>query len=448
MCGIVAQLGGSYHKFADAVDLNRHRGVRTKVYESRWGRLAHARLPIVGVGEENDQPVVADGWAVAFVGEVLDFRDESPGHLEDCDLHTVARGWLERRERCLVGRDGFWSVVALDETTGELHILVDYLAQKAMYYRPDVRGVASEPDACAALGPTTPDEIYFAAVAKWGYCPETCRTPYLEIRRTLPGEHVVMGQSWSGEFRRDVVDPLVPRLCTEETASVLEDEIVRAVERRVLSSDVPVAILYSGGLDSSIVRCVAELFTKKLQFYSAGPESLMLSDRPGDAIALDWSYVSVEKAVRYMQEPLDLGSVVPQVAMSDAVQERVCLTGDGADELFGGYGRAQRYDSQRSDVYHELVGYHLPRLDRVMMRNRVEVRSPFLARRVAEIALGLPWELRRGKRILRDLFRDDLPPGRADAPKVPLRTAEVERDREKNSLAMVAEFRRQRWPSE
>ena len=56
----------------------------------------------------------------------------------------------------------------------------------------------------------------------------------------------------------------------------------------------------------------------------------------------------------YMQEPIDLGSLVPQIALSRVIPEKVCLTGDGADEVFGGYGRALRYDSQASDVFHEV----------------------------------------------------------------------------------------------
>ena len=86
--------------------------------------------------------------------------------------------------------------------------------------------------------------------------------------------------------------------------------------------------------------------------------------------------------------------------------------------------------------------WHLPRLDRVMMRNAIEVRSPFLARRVAAAALALPWEgVRQDKRYLRWLYKDDLPVGVADRPKKALRTKGVEKDREARSIELVAAFK-------
>ena len=92
--------------------------------------------------------------------------------------------------------------------------------------------------------------------------------------------------------------------------------------------------------------------------------------------------------------------------------------------------------------------WHLPRLDRVMMQNRVEVRSPFLARRVAAAALALPWSERKNKQVLRDLFRGDLPPTISSGAKIPLRTREVERDREDHSLKMVQAFMERTWPKQ
>jgi asparagine synthetase B (glutamine-hydrolysing) len=278
---------------------------------------------------------------------------------------------------------------------------------------------------------------------KWGYCPETWRTPYWEVRKTLPGEHVELRRFERPARRR--VDTIAPVVAANPDE--LKIAIEEAARHRATSSDVPVACLVSGGLDSAIAYTLASRHADVSAYHVENGERDEAEKVVGRGVSIvDPGYATVDLALSWMQEPVDLGSLLPQVALSRVVAERVCLTGDGADELFGGYGRAQRYDSQASDVWHELVAWHLPRLDRVMMRNRIEVRTPFLARRVVEMALGLPRELRTGKRVIRDLFRGDLPRGIADTPKRPLRTPVVEGDREGWSRTLVEKFRRVRWP--
>jgi len=75
------------------------------------------------------------------------------------------------------------------------------------------------------------------------------------------------------------------------------------------------------------------------------------------------------------------------------------------------------------------------------MAERIEVRSPFLARRVVQMALSLPHEFRKDKIFLRQLFQGILPARIASAPKKALRTSEIEHDRENYSRSLVQEFR-------
>jgi len=441
MCGLIASLGKV--DVARGLAAMTHRGIRATIRSSKCGQIGHVRLPIVGLDHEYDQPVaVGSNMLLAFVGEILDFRDQD--FTAACDLQTAIRLWEARGPRGFSERDGFWSVVVVDDVKERICILCDYLAQKPLYYRTDAPLVASEPVALLQNAlPTSIDEIYMAAVVKWGYCPDVQRTPYQEIKKVLPGECVTIGLS--GVLDRWIADPLVP---IPMAPLEIKAEIENAVHRRVTSSDVPVAVLVSGGLDSSIVYTLAKRYGDVVPYYAYdehdASEQLAVSavTKGRDVKVVKWSSVDLEDALKIMQEPVDLGSLVPQVALSRVIAERVCLTGDGADELFGGYGRATRYDSQASDIWHELIAWHLPRLDRVMMRSKIEVRSPFLARRVVAGALSQPWSVRRDKRLLRDLYRDDLPPTLSERPKKPLRTRRVEESREEHSLELVNMFRR------
>ncbi len=440
MCGIVAAVGPRACDVVERVgSLVDHRGTRSRTLDGTGWAMHHARLPIVGTGEENDQPMHRGPWIVGFVGEILDFREQpSP---PECDAELAANLWSADGPSGFRQHDGFWHLAVIDRSRRGMHLLCDYLAQKPLYVR-FVGGAAvasSEIDPLAAAGPSRPDRLYLSDVVKWGYCPDTRRTPYEGIFRLEPGEYLTVSPDGIEDQRfPDRLEPVV------STPADLGREIELAVRRRVLSADVPVACLLSGGLDSSIVYEVARRYGNVRAYHAENGEQEQLERVCGDATVLSPGVVDLGKALDYMQEPLDLGSLRPQVALSDGIAasggERVCLTGDGADELFGGYERAARYDSQESDVRRELVNWHLPRLDRVMMRNRVEVRSPFLARRVAALALGLPREQRTGKKILRDLFRDQLPSGTADAPKVPLRMKDVEVDREARSRELVEMF--------
>lgn len=497
MCGIAASVkAGNEGKVQKATVMQAYRGTRMAAGDM----LGHVRLPIVGLGEENDQPIeVPGGWRLAFTGELLDFRQRDPRLA--CDLELVARTWAIAGPSGFRTNDGFWAIVAVREDQRQLHMLCDYLAQKPLYYRLDEAACATELDACASFGPVTPDRIYLSDCCKWGYCPDPRRTPFAEISRVQPGEYVAMDDR--GNISRHVVDPLYPIPCHE---GELRREFEEAVARRVLSSDVPVACLLSGGFDSSLVYALASRVAP-VQPYFVGGDSL-----EGDAVELEDACLVVDHAIErlreelgsseptsgipefdpsllaetfgsypnpdpaptaardayearilrplkvvgmpgtvytaealeIMQEPIDLGSLLPQVVLSRAVGESVCLTGDGADEFFGGYGRALRYDSQASDVFRELVCWHLPRLDRVMMRQRVEVRSPFLARRVCQMALGLPRELRTGKAVLRREFADVLPERIVRKGKVPLRTLASKGEGYREGL--VEEYVRRRWP--
>ena len=201
----------------------------------------------------------------------------------------------------------------------------------------------------------------------------------------------------------------------------------RAVANRLVS-DQPIAMLLSGGLDSTLTFRVAQSVGANLKvFYIDNNEKESFLEAIGDHPyeKLISKYPGTSEAVMAMQSPTDAGSLLPQYALGAAVEEKgyhVTLSGDGADELFGGYRRAKEYDSQYSDIFVELPFWHLPRLDRIMMKHTIEHRTPFLAPEIIAYALSLPWSQRTEKQELKRIAQGIVPEAIINQPKKPLKS--------------------------
>lgn len=420
-----------------------HRGLRSRVKSYFDGRfhLGHVRLPIMGVSTEYDHPLSLEHVDAAMVGEVFNFRDFNSS--ANTDLEVVLSRWTRAtgsRYLSLTGYDGFWSMVFVNQLAQEQSVTVvtDPLGKKPMYVRqsPHVRGsqlceaLSSEIYPLTLLGTVSPNETYFAGVRKWGYCHDGS-TPYREIRMLPPG--TVTEFSPEGHLRRQFQYAHVIPVRTPD----FRQAMTTAVRNRLVS-DLPVSVLLSGGLDSTIVFELMKMFTRDFTvFHVDNDEAEFLNHldlKDIRVVPITLENVPLKNALRANQTPVDLGSVVPQYALGRAVQREgfhVALSGDGADECFGGYRRAEEYDSQSSDVFHELTYYHLPRLDRLMMASTVELRSPFLSLPVVQHALTLDWSVRTQKQYLKKMFADIVPKAILERKKVPLK---IESIRGKNKI--------------
>lgn len=442
MCGLSVILGGDDR--ASVEMMNRamaHRGIRHRNEAAGPWRLGHVRLPIVALSEEFDQPYRHAGWTFLFVGEIVNYRELIPEALSDVEV--LARMWVSEGPACVRRFDGFWSIAAVPPHGRTVQVITDFLGKKPLYYRRDRSAFASEIKPLAKLAPWTTDEVYFSSVRKWGYHPGS-RTWCREVRKIPPGTLIEL-DAMSGEpVVYEDFDEVLP---SERSATELRNHIIESVRRRLFSSDVSVALLLSGGLDSSIILAVCRMLGKLPELYGvpegSNPSVMeeLLKGAPFTEVPL--IDTSMEEEVLIANEgPVDLGSVFPQLRMALAVDERVVLSGDGADELFGGYKRSREYDSQGSDVFEELVHYHLPRLDKIMMRGTKELRCPFLGREVVRGALTLPREDRIDKRWLRRAFEHVLPPEIAYGTKVPLKSDVVSLDPIGHRTRMIDAFRK------
>jgi asparagine synthetase B (glutamine-hydrolysing) len=257
---------------------------------------------------------------------------------------------------------------------------------------------------------------------KWGYSPDA-RTPWNEIKQIPPGHYYYKGAVYEYWDWNKVS-------CTD-----LRTDLLKATELR-LGGQREVAVLLSGGLDSTIIYGLIKQLGREVTAVhvdNAEKGFANLALHLGDTmhhVKLD--DVTDYEALIVHQSPVDLGSVKPQIAMAKKLRELgfyAVMTGDGADELFGGYRRAKEYNSQMSDMFCELPYYHMPKIDRTMMRYTIETRCPFLAPSICKHAMNTPYAERNGeKKVLKQTFADIVPPEILDRDKHPLKTGIIRND--------------------
>ena len=153
-----------------------------------------------------------------------------------------------------------------------------------------------------------------------------------------------------------------------------------------------------------------------------------------------------EEAILSYEHYLDYGSLLPQYCLFKNSSNTVILTGDGADELFSGYNRAQLCDTQEYDVKTELPYYHHIRLDRCSMAHTKEARNPFLSKDVISFAMNCSYKRRKGKSLLKEIYRGLIPKEIIERPKLPLRDGNKEYCKQKAKEGFIDVFKRYNNP--
>ena len=419
MCGFLIAKDTNQVNTLEAIDKMDYRGLKGYKGFKRYKdyNLCHIALPMI-----DPDPIIATQPIQfkkeppsMFVGEIFNYKDF--GDYES-DAFMIHKRYREEKSHEFFHKfDGFWSFITF--FNDEPIIYTDFLGIKPIYYRLDEFAAASEMDVLKEFGPVTDNPLFLSNVAKWGYDPNG-ETPYNEIKQLKPGHFLYKGREypyWDWNA--------VP-------TTNLYDDLSLAVKLRC-GGFRDVSLLLSGGLDSTIIHGLIKeqgLDVTSIHVENKERSYAKLVDK--NALDVSLEDVTDEYAIKVHQSPVDLGSVKPQIAMAEKLKElgyHNVLTGDGADELFGGYRRAKEYDSQHSDVFCELPFYHLPKLDRTMMRSTVELRAPFLAPAVIVHGLRTPYEQRNGeKKVLKEVFGRLVPKKILNRDKHPLKTDAIRKD--------------------
>jgi len=396
-----------------------HGGIVTKARSLPGKNLFHEHLPIQS--KVDDESIIeTDFWTVLFNGEILDSAFHN-------DLDYIKELFSQKDLKDITSelgqRDGFYSFICYNKICGDMFAFTDPLGKKQLYY--DGFSISSEIRPLLK-GPI--DRLFMSRTIKFGYVTDDS-TPYSNIKRVLPNKVYRFDHNLSLiSVAQDNIYDFVARKRNTELPQLLQ----QSVDNRLKGHE-DISLLLSGGVDSSIIyyhilNSRPGLFdkTKEVKTYCIDNEEDLKYARMmyRDTGSIKISH-NLDAALIAQEMPLDLGSMEPQYNLFKSVDSTVILTGDGADEIFGGYRRMSDYDSQLSDIFDELVYYHNVRLDRMSMAHTKEVRSPFMSIPIIEYGLALDYDDRKFKKHLRESYKGKICDEILNRPKEALKTKEI-----------------------
>ncbi|HMP73437.1 MAG TPA: N-acetylglutaminylglutamine amidotransferase [Kiritimatiellia bacterium] len=516
MCGFCGEIRFAGEASLETIDrmmphLARRGPDASGVFAQGAVALGHRRLKIIDLSEQSQQPMVDSelGLAIVYNGAIYNFQElraelEGYGYrfFSHGDTEVLIKAFHRWREDMVTRLQGMFSFAIRERDSGRMFMARDRLGIKPMYLA-EVNGglrFASNVQALLASGGID-TKIDPVALHHYMTFHAVVPPPYTMLRgvRKLPQATWMMIEPdgtrhsktyWEASFDPD---PASETMTEEDWYDQVLDVMRRSVKRRLIA-DVPVGVLLSGGLDSSlVVGLLAEAGQTGLHTFSIGFETV--GDEEGDEFkysdiiaqhfATDHHKLFIDSTraltampdcVDAMSEPMVSHDVIGFYLLSEKVSQhiRVVQSGQGADEIFGGYhwyppmvastdplndyakgffdrdhgefaeamnpawvsedfsrafvadhfarpGAAAAVDKAlRIDGTVMLVDDPVKRVDNTTMAWGLEARVPFLDHEVVELGARVPAALKvkdGGKYVLKEAARRVIPAGVIDRPK-------------------------------
>ena len=416
--------------------LMRHRGPDwSGIHTCEGAVLAHERLAIVDVNTGAQPLISPDGMqSLAVNGEIYNHKalrktlTEAYQFKTESDCEVILPLYLAKGSDFLNDLHGMFAFVLYDETAGRYLIARDPIGIIPLYYGFDEQ-----------------HRLYVASEMKalMGVCNVVSEFP--------PGHY------WTSESEQPVIyyDRPWQDFAAVEHAETSTKAVAEALEKSVIShlmTDVPYGVLLSGGLDSSIIAAVTQKHASmrvedeerspawwpRLHSFAVGLEGspdLLAAEKVaahigtvhhGFTFTLQEGLDALDEVIYHLEtyDVTTIRAATPMYLLARKIHAmgiKMVLSGEGADEVFGGYLYFHKAPNAR--VFHEetvrklsrLHSYDCLRANKAMSAWGVEARVPFLDREFLDVAMSLNpkdkmiTEGKMEKQILREAFSDMLP---------------------------------------
>ena len=368
MCGITG-----FKEFSNDLDLeksldqatssliNRGPDYKASFYHQSVG-LGHTRLSIIDTSEKGNQPMSDETgrYTLIFNGEIYNYQELAKtldiNFYSTSDTEVLLYLLIKEGSYCLPKLNGFFAFAFYDKKEESLLLARDRMGIKPLHYFQDERFLAFGSEMKALFNYPIPKVINQQALywyLRLTYLP--AEMSMLEgVKKLLPGHFMTISGSdvnmqsfWDFETPSSFIGDYED--AKSQTISLLEE----SVKKRMIA-DVPLGSFLSGGTDSSAVVAMASQFDSNLHTFSIGYRDHDFFDETNFAELVAKKFKTqhttfsltnddlldcVESVIEYIDEPFADSSAIPTYILSKYVSQhiKVALSGDGADELFGGY---------------------------------------------------------------------------------------------------------------
>lgn len=349
----------------------RHRGPdETGAYIDDWVGLAQSRLSIIDLSG-GSQPIHNEDktiWIV-FNGEIFNYPEIRESLLKlghkfytTTDTEVILHLYEEKKEKCLDDLNGQFAFVIWNSNKKEFFAARDRVGilpffykieNEKFYFASEAKAIIEVSESQNQFDPISLDQIY----TFWTTLPG--RTAFKDINELVPGHYlkfspnkeISINRYWGLSYNKD-------KVCEDKSIPTFRDEISELMKDSIrirLRADVPVGSYLSGGLDSSgITAFVKNYFNNDLRtfgitfqeknFDESDYQNLMINHLNTNHSEVHATNEDIGKyfsdIIYYGEKPIIRAAPVPLFLLSKKVREqgfKVVLTGEGADEIFGGY---------------------------------------------------------------------------------------------------------------
>lgn len=385
--------------------------------------LGHRRLSIIDLRERANQPMTSsDGkWHIVFNGEIYNFQEIKKvlnyQFITNSDTEVIIAAVQENGIDWFLERaNGMFAIALFNSSTEDLFLVRDRMGIKPLYYFNNGRQLVFASEIKAILSSGLVDAKFNENAVDEYLANRYVRAPYTffeDILQLQPGSYHIFKNDLSHVEKSYWGLPKAFNMSDsydeENLRNELENELKKAIKYRLIS-DVPLGTYLSGGVDSSLITAITALSkSDQINTYTIGFNELNEFDY-AKIIANKYNTIhheilmhkedylaNWERLIASKDAPLGVPNEIPLAIMSSKLKEKitVVLSGEGADELMGGYGRIFRtpFDYESHGEKEPFYDYFIKKYDYVPRNMRDQlINTPIIYREEFDTAIRLDFE--------------------------------------------------------